>query len=91
MLNNINTAPTLRSYEQMLNNINTVPTLRSYEQILNNINTGPTLRSYGKISYTGDDPFLYYFPYPCEFFDNYITNITNLYKYNVETYYLHKK
>jgi hypothetical protein len=45
-------------------------------------------RSYDEISNTGDDPFLHSYPYPIEVFDNYITNLNNL--YNLKDYYLHK-
>ena len=73
-------------------NINTDPILRYYDNdnCNCNINTDPIFRSFDQISNTGDDPFLYYFPYPSEFYDNYIMNLYN-YNYNLKTYYLHKK
>jgi len=82
--NDINTDPILKYYNNC-NNFNATQILRFY----NNTNIGPIVRSYNYVLNTGDDPFLHIFPYPNELYDNFVTNITNL--YNLETYYLHNK
>ena len=80
--NRPNTGPIIRSYDNSNNfNLYNVPNTE--------LNTGPIVRSYNYISNTGDDPFLHIFPYPNELYDNFVTNLTNL--YNLETYYLHNK
>jgi hypothetical protein len=73
----IDTDPILRYYGN-INNFNATQTLKIYDNT--NINTDPIFRSYDQISNTGDDPFLYLYPYPSKIYDNYITNITNVYK-----------
>ena len=85
--NDIYIDPILKYYNNC-NNFNATQILRSYNNT-NNINIGPIVRSYNYISNTGDDPFLHIFPYSNELYDNFVTNLTNL--YNLETYYLHNK
>lgn len=90
--NIFNTSPIVRSYNNNLNLYN-ISNTRLNTRLISNTelisNTGPIVRSYNYVSKTGDDPFLHIFPYHNELYDNFITNLTNL--YNLETYYLHNK
>jgi hypothetical protein len=72
--------------EPILKSYNNIPNIETKLKTDDMLNTGPILRLYNEVSKTGDDPFLHYFPYPNESYDNYITNL-----YNLKDYYLHKK